>query len=200
MNPELRHQKQPMETSRWGAAWPRITPLTVQRCRSRTDHWFPDFFFIVTQNVVARVSNLPLVSSACEAVSRSYTSTKESLPLLKGVMDVAESGVRTLGAAASTGSKPLLGIIEPQRKFSLCTSCNDTSPHWHEDIWLNNYQQFIFHSCVSGLQLQRLMNTLWKVWIRWKQRCQFFINQQTRSDWKWYTLMIAFNIFFGSHI
>uniref|UniRef100_H3BXV8 Perilipin n=1 Tax=Tetraodon nigroviridis TaxID=99883 RepID=H3BXV8_TETNG len=66
------------------------------------------------QNVVSRVSNLPLVSSACEAVSRSYTSTKENLPLLKGVMDAAESGVRTLGAAASTGSKPLLDIIEPQ--------------------------------------------------------------------------------------
>lgn len=63
------------------------------------------------------MSNLPLVSSACEVVSRSYTSTKESLPLLKGVMDAAESGVRTLGAAASTGSKPLLDIIEPQRRF-----------------------------------------------------------------------------------
>lgn len=71
--------------------------------------------YIVAQNVVSRVSNLPLVSSACEAVSRSYSSTKESLPLLKGVMDAAESGVRTLGAAASTGSKPLLDIIEPQR-------------------------------------------------------------------------------------
>lgn len=39
------------------------------------------------------------------------------MPLLKGVMDVAESGVRTLGAAATTGSKPLLDIIEPQRMF-----------------------------------------------------------------------------------
>lgn len=73
------------------------------------------FFFI--QNVVSRVSNLALVSSACEVVSRSYTSTKESMPLLKGVMDAAESGVRTLGAAATTGSKPLLDIIEPQREF-----------------------------------------------------------------------------------
>lgn len=75
--------------------------------------------YIVAQNVVTRVSNLPLVSSACEAVSRSYASTKESLPLLKGVMDAAESGVRTLGAAASTGSKPLLDIMEPQRR-SFC--------------------------------------------------------------------------------
>ncbi|XP_026160524.1 mannose-6-phosphate receptor binding protein 1 [Mastacembelus armatus] len=66
------------------------------------------------QNVVSRVSHLPLVSSACEAVSSAYSSTKDNLPLLKGVMDAAESGVRTLGAAATTTSKPLLDIIEPQ--------------------------------------------------------------------------------------
>ncbi|KAM7012492.1 mannose-6-phosphate receptor binding protein 1 [Tautogolabrus adspersus] len=66
------------------------------------------------QNVVSRVTNLPLVSSACEVVSSAYSSTKDSVPLLKGVMDAAESGVRTLGAAATTGSKPLLDIIEPQ--------------------------------------------------------------------------------------
>lgn len=66
------------------------------------------------QNVVARVGNLPLVSSACGAVSSAYSSTKDSVPLLKGVMDAAESGVRTLGAAATTGSKPLLNYIEPQ--------------------------------------------------------------------------------------
>ncbi|XP_070817208.1 mannose-6-phosphate receptor binding protein 1 [Chaetodon trifascialis] len=66
------------------------------------------------QSVVSRVSSLPLVSSACEVVSSAYSSTKDSVPLLKGVMDAAESGVRTLGAAATTGSKPLLGIIEPQ--------------------------------------------------------------------------------------
>ncbi|XP_026202296.1 perilipin-3 isoform X2 [Anabas testudineus] len=66
------------------------------------------------QTVVTRLSNLPLVSSACEAVSSVYSSTKDNVPLLKGVMDVAESGVRTLGAAATTGSKPLLNIIEPQ--------------------------------------------------------------------------------------
>lgn len=66
------------------------------------------------QNVVSRVSNLTLVSSACEAVSSAYSSTKDSMPLLKGVMDAAESGVRTLGAAATTGSKPLLDIMEPK--------------------------------------------------------------------------------------
>ncbi|XP_077463353.1 mannose-6-phosphate receptor binding protein 1 [Stigmatopora argus] len=66
------------------------------------------------QSVVSRVSNLPLVSSACGAVCNAYTSTKDSVPMLKGVMDAAESGVRTIGAAAATGSKPLLDIIEPQ--------------------------------------------------------------------------------------
>ncbi|XP_056131980.1 mannose-6-phosphate receptor binding protein 1 [Lampris incognitus] len=66
------------------------------------------------QSVVSRVSNLPLVSSACEVVSGAYSSTKDNVPLLKGVMDVAESGVRTLGAAATTGSKPLLDMLEPQ--------------------------------------------------------------------------------------
>ncbi|KAM3875985.1 mannose-6-phosphate receptor binding protein 1 [Diretmus argenteus] len=66
------------------------------------------------QNVVSRVSNLPLVSSACGVVSSAYSSTKDSVPLLKGVIDAAESGVRTLGAAATTGSKPLLDMLEPQ--------------------------------------------------------------------------------------
>ncbi|KAF0042247.1 hypothetical protein F2P81_005779 [Scophthalmus maximus] len=66
------------------------------------------------QNVVSRVSNLPLVSSAYEVVSSAYSSTKDNVPLLKGVMDVAESGARTLGAAATTGSKPILDRIEPQ--------------------------------------------------------------------------------------
>ncbi|KAL6107781.1 uncharacterized protein ACO6RY_18482 [Pungitius sinensis] len=66
------------------------------------------------QSVVSRVSHLPLVSSACGVVSSAYSSTKDSVPMLKGVMDAAESGVRTLGAVATTGSKPLLDIIEPQ--------------------------------------------------------------------------------------
>ncbi|XP_063057688.1 mannose-6-phosphate receptor binding protein 1 [Engraulis encrasicolus] len=66
------------------------------------------------QSVVSRVGNLPLVSSAYDMLSSAYCSTKESVPLFKGVMDVAESGVRTLGAAATTGSKPILDRLEPQ--------------------------------------------------------------------------------------
>lgn len=77
---------------------------------------------------MSRVTNLPLVSSACEAVSSAYTSTKDSVPLLKGVMDAAESGVRTLGAAASSGSKPLLDMVEPQSKLLPSESHMMTSP------------------------------------------------------------------------
>lgn len=66
------------------------------------------------QSVVSRVGNLPLVSSTYEMLSNAYSSTKESVPLLKGVMDVAESGVSTLAAAASSGSKPILDRLEPQ--------------------------------------------------------------------------------------
>ncbi|XP_076860435.1 mannose-6-phosphate receptor binding protein 1 isoform X1 [Brachyhypopomus gauderio] len=66
------------------------------------------------QSVVSRVSNLPLVSSACDVVSSAYSSTKDSMPLLRGVMGVAEAGVRTLGTAASTGTKPILDKLEPQ--------------------------------------------------------------------------------------
>ncbi|KAK3540164.1 hypothetical protein QTP70_027431 [Hemibagrus guttatus] len=67
-----------------------------------------------TQSVMSRVSNLALVSSACDAVSSAYSNTKESIPVLRGVMDAAESGVRTLSTAASSGTKPLLDKLEPQ--------------------------------------------------------------------------------------
>ncbi|KAL1022949.1 hypothetical protein UPYG_G00034610 [Umbra pygmaea] len=66
------------------------------------------------QGLVSRVGSIPLVSSACGVVSNAYTNTKDSVPLLKGVMDAAESGVRTLGAAATSSSKPLLDRLEPQ--------------------------------------------------------------------------------------
>ncbi|KAM9476242.1 mannose-6-phosphate receptor binding protein 1 [Clarias gariepinus] len=67
-----------------------------------------------SQSVMSRVSNLALVSSACDAVSSAYSSTKENIPVLRGVMDAAESGVRTLSTAASSGTKPILDKLEPQ--------------------------------------------------------------------------------------
>ncbi|XP_015742014.1 perilipin-3-like isoform X1 [Coturnix japonica] len=66
------------------------------------------------QNVVVRVANLPLVSSACSTVSSAYTSTKENHPYVRSMCDAAEKGVKTLTAAAVSGAQPILSKLEPQ--------------------------------------------------------------------------------------
>ncbi|XP_060701937.1 perilipin-3-like [Hemiscyllium ocellatum] len=66
------------------------------------------------QNVVDRVTNLPLVSSACEMVSAAYNSTKENHPYVKTICDVAEQGVKTITAVAASGAKPIVDKLEPQ--------------------------------------------------------------------------------------
>ncbi|XP_061457793.1 uncharacterized protein LOC133372749 [Rhineura floridana] len=66
------------------------------------------------QNVVSRVTSLPLVSSTYDMVSSAYTSTKETHPYLKSVCDVAEKGVKTIAAVAVSGAQPLLTKLEPQ--------------------------------------------------------------------------------------
>ncbi|XP_075060837.1 perilipin-3-like [Mixophyes fleayi] len=65
-------------------------------------------------NVVERVTNLPLVSSACGVVSAVYNTTKDSHPYIRNVCDVAEKGAKTLTEVAVSGSKPLLSRLEPQ--------------------------------------------------------------------------------------
>lgn len=66
------------------------------------------------QNVVERVTHLPLVSSACSVVSAVYNTTKDSHPYIRNVCDVAEKGAKTLTDVAVTGSKPLISRLEPQ--------------------------------------------------------------------------------------
>ncbi|XP_020377769.1 perilipin-3-like isoform X2 [Rhincodon typus] len=66
------------------------------------------------QNVVDRVANLPLVSSAYEMVSAAYNSTKENHPYVKTICDVAEQGVKTITAMAASGTKPIIDKLEPQ--------------------------------------------------------------------------------------
>ncbi|XP_037759039.1 perilipin-3-like isoform X2 [Chelonia mydas] len=61
-----------------------------------------------------RVAGLPLVSSACEMASASYTATKETHPAIKAVCEVAETGVRAITSAAITGARPILDQLEPQ--------------------------------------------------------------------------------------
>ncbi|XP_067872004.1 perilipin-2-like [Heterodontus francisci] len=66
------------------------------------------------QNVVDRVTRLPLVSSACDQVSAAYMSTKESYPAVKTICDMAEQGVKTLSSVAASGAKPIMDKLEPQ--------------------------------------------------------------------------------------
>ncbi|XP_077129982.1 perilipin-3 isoform X1 [Ranitomeya variabilis] len=69
---------------------------------------------ILPQNVVDRVAQLPLVSSAFSVVSSAYNTTKDSHPYIRNVCDVAEKGAKTLTDVAVTGSKPLISRLEPQ--------------------------------------------------------------------------------------
>ncbi|XP_067872637.1 perilipin-3-like [Heterodontus francisci] len=66
------------------------------------------------QNVVNRVTSLPLVSSAYDMVSAVYNSTKENHPYVKTVCDMAEQGVKTISAVAASGAKPIIDKLEPQ--------------------------------------------------------------------------------------
>ncbi|KAM5165364.1 perilipin-3-like isoform 2-T2 [Mantella aurantiaca] len=70
-----------------------------------------------TQNVVERVANMPLVSSACNMVSAVYISTKDNHPYVRRVCDVAEIGASALtvvAVSAVSGSKPIVSRLEPQ--------------------------------------------------------------------------------------
>ncbi|XP_064417168.1 perilipin-2-like, partial [Latimeria chalumnae] len=62
--------------------------------------------------VVVRVANLPLVSSTYDLVSSVYVNTKENHPYLRSVCEVAEKGVKTIGAAAFTNAVPVIQKME----------------------------------------------------------------------------------------
>ncbi|XP_055473711.1 perilipin-3 [Psammomys obesus] len=69
---------------------------------------------VMQPSVVDRVASLPLVSSTCGMVSAAYASTKESHPHVRTVCEAAETGVKSLTAAAVSGAQPILSKLEPQ--------------------------------------------------------------------------------------
>ncbi|XP_074985056.1 perilipin-3-like [Caretta caretta] len=69
-----------------------------------------------------RVAGLPLVSSACEMASASYTATKETHPAIKGVCEVVETGERAITSAAINGAQPILAQLEPQLVVSVAAA------------------------------------------------------------------------------
>ncbi|NWR85045.1 PLIN1 protein, partial [Furnarius figulus] len=71
----------------------------------------------VQENVLQRVLQLPVVSSTCESLQRTYTSTKEAHPLMASVCEVYERGVQGAGALAMWGMEPVVRRLEPQCTF-----------------------------------------------------------------------------------
>ncbi|XP_067839552.1 perilipin-2-like [Heptranchias perlo] len=75
------------------------------------------------QNVVVRVANLRLLSTAYDMVTSVYSSTKENHPYLKSVCEAAEKGVTVITAVAVTSAMPILQKLEPQIAFANGCAC-----------------------------------------------------------------------------
>ncbi|XP_028845960.1 perilipin-2 [Denticeps clupeoides] len=78
---------------------------------------------VTPQNVVARVANLPLVSSTYDMMYTVYYNTKDRHPYIKSVCDAAELGVKTITSAALTGALPIIGKLEPQIAIANDLAC-----------------------------------------------------------------------------
>uniref|UniRef100_F6YLN8 Perilipin n=1 Tax=Ornithorhynchus anatinus TaxID=9258 RepID=F6YLN8_ORNAN len=86
--------------------------------------WFFVWFFFIlfshspfglldAQNVVTRVTNLPLVSSTYDIMSSVYINTKDNYPYLKSVCEIAEKGLKTIAAVTVTTALPIFQKLEP---------------------------------------------------------------------------------------
>ncbi|XP_033465614.1 perilipin-2 [Epinephelus lanceolatus] len=78
---------------------------------------------ISNQNVVERVTSLPLVSSTYGLVSSVYTNTKDTHPYIRTVCEVAEQGVRTITSVALTTASPIIDKLEPQIAIANDLAC-----------------------------------------------------------------------------
>ncbi|XP_077201633.1 perilipin-3-like [Paroedura picta] len=75
------------------------------------------------QCVINKVAALPMVSAACEMVSATYSSAKESHPAIQAVCDMAETGVKTVATSAVSSAQPLLDKFEPQISAANSYAC-----------------------------------------------------------------------------
>ncbi|KAG7526904.1 hypothetical protein JOB18_046869 [Solea senegalensis] len=78
---------------------------------------------ISNQNVVERVTSLPLVSSTYGLVSSMYCSTKDTHPYIRSVCEAAEHGVRTITSVALTTASPIMDKLEPQIAIANDLAC-----------------------------------------------------------------------------
>ncbi|NXW62719.1 PLIN1 protein, partial [Eurystomus gularis] len=85
------------------------------------------------ENVLQRVLQLPVVSSTCESLQRTYISTKEAHPLMASVCDVYERGVQGAGALAIWSMEPVVRRLEPQFAVANNLACRGLD-HLEEKI------------------------------------------------------------------
>uniref|UniRef100_A0A8C5TRX8 Perilipin 1 n=1 Tax=Malurus cyaneus samueli TaxID=2593467 RepID=A0A8C5TRX8_9PASS len=85
------------------------------------------------ENVLQRVLQLPVVSSTCESLQRTYSSTKEAHPLMASVCQVYERGVQGAGALAMWGMEPVVRRLEPQFAVANSLACRGLD-HLEEKI------------------------------------------------------------------
>ncbi|KAM9426842.1 perilipin-2 [Pholidichthys leucotaenia] len=78
---------------------------------------------MANQNVVERVTSLPLVSSTYGLVSSVYSNTKDKHPYIRNVCEAAEQGVRTITSVALTTASPIIGKLEPQIAIANNLAC-----------------------------------------------------------------------------
>ncbi|XP_021263231.1 perilipin-1 isoform X2 [Numida meleagris] len=85
------------------------------------------------ENVLQRVLQLPVVSSTCESLQRTYTSTKEVHPLVASVCEVYEQGVKGASALAMWSVEPVVRRLEPQFTMANNLACRGLD-HLEEKI------------------------------------------------------------------
>lgn len=69
------------------------------------------------QNVVTRVTSLPLVSSAYEMCTSLYNYAKETHPYVTTACNIAEMVAAVAVGSAVGGAQPILNQLEPQSKY-----------------------------------------------------------------------------------
>ncbi|XP_031440579.1 perilipin-2 isoform X4 [Clupea harengus] len=75
------------------------------------------------QNVVSRLTSLPLVSSTYDIMSKVYLQTKDQNTYLKTVLDVAELGVKTVTLVAMNSALPIIDILDPKLSITNDLAC-----------------------------------------------------------------------------
>lgn len=85
------------------------------------------------ENVLQRVLQLPVVSSTCESLQRTYTSTKEVHPFVASVCEVYEQGVKGASALAMWSMEPVVRRLEPQFSMANTLACRGLD-HLEEKI------------------------------------------------------------------